>query len=105
MNRKREDKIKVIYNGWDIGGGSCPFWDYRVFQPFISQKGKMGTGYCTHPFEGSEELECHYGESEIRVPKNCPLKKSKLVQEIELIEGKNNGKSGKSFQEKKREKV
>jgi hypothetical protein len=85
----KEDKIRITYNeekGSTID--SCPYWDYKIFKDLLEPGGKIGTGYCTHPLIKDTELECHYGESEIKVPGNCPLKEGQLVKKVELIPAK-----------------
>jgi hypothetical protein len=85
------DKLRITYRGkYDkvINVDTCPYWDFKLFNdqfPNTKNRPSQGLGSCTHPLLNDEKIECHYGESEIHVPDNCPLKKSKLIQKIELV--------------------
>lgn len=85
------NKLKIIYNGHEKIKDNCPFWNYKIFQLFLKKRGRLGTGYCKHPLV-EKNIECNYGLSEIKVPKDCPLRQSSLVQKVELICGVENGR-------------
>lgn len=84
----KEDKIRITYNDEKSSTtDSCPYWDYKIIETMEEclKQGRWGIGNCTNPLRGDKEIECHYGKTEIKVPKNCPLKEGQLVKKIELI--------------------
>ena len=76
---KTIDEILIIGDKKVFAPTACPFWDCRVPVDWMEKGKKILIDYCKHPLIGDEEILCKYGLTEIRVPENCPLKKSMLT--------------------------